>query len=174
MEGTKWKRQCRLTVPQHLQGVDSFITIGKETVTLLIGAVEEEIGLEPLGVANEVASDETHEALAGLGTLGNYPDLAADHVHLLVHVPIPGEAAAPSGLPHRPPVDAKLRHPLPRQPSLHPHVVHVLQRPFETRIDPKGPAGGSGRRQRKKAAAEELWRAGGGRWEEGGGVEAEG
>lgn len=93
-------------LPQKNLGFGSIVAVGEEAVTLLVGAVEEKDGPEPLGVTNKVAGGKFHVSLSGLGALGNHSDLAADDVHLLVHVPFPGEAAPPAGFPHRPSVDA--------------------------------------------------------------------
>lgn len=87
-------------------GATSLVTVCKESVTLLVRAIEEEVSFKPLWVPYKIPCDEAHVALAGFGALGDHPDLAADHVHLLVHVPVPGEVARPAGLPDRPLVDA--------------------------------------------------------------------
>ncbi|BAH91904.1 Os02g0784901 [Oryza sativa Japonica Group] len=107
------------------------IPIGEESVALLVRPVEVQVGLEPLGVPDEVAGDEVHVLLAGGGLGREHADLAGDDVDELVHVPVPGHPAPPARPPRGPRLHRPQRlRPLPRRrAALHPHLVYLLQRP---------------------------------------------
>ena len=105
--------------------VTSIVAVGKKPVLLLIGPIEEEVGLEPFWVADEIAGDEPHEAVAGLGPLRHDADLAADHVDLLVHVPVPRQPAL-AGPPRGPPADAELVEAVIGDPALGVDVVDLF------------------------------------------------
>lgn len=106
------------------------VTVSEEPVLFLVGPVEEEIGLQPLGISDQVAGYEAHESVAALGALGDHPDLAADHVDLLVHVPVPRQPAR-AGPPSRPPPHPQLLQAVAGDPPLDADVVDFFERAVE-------------------------------------------